>query len=406
VGTFGSHRRLVLAAAVAAGLGASFAADLPAEAGTPTVWYAGRSAKARTNWLFGDTTCERNDPDCNQCIPNIPEQFDRGFRDHHYSQSTKVWHFNWRSHYPPSGNTPEQMFDDAGAIQKLHVQGFARTNLDDYPYVFTHSDDHDGGFGVVRQLDDGRKQLHALHETVHNHPSGLSTLGAFALLVDGIRLRIYDVRHPTEAQEYRYKLNGPRDLDSDFNGGVSAAKLRGGGYLVVNVTGRLDISRRFTEFFYVDGPLEKPNRVEYLGDQYTADSVNELLHILGLPEIFLKASVFSENFSLLTECGTGDLYGVYSTGSGDVIDVAFGESSGRITLARMEWDEDGPKTTTVGIYGFDQDKDDCFLRGGTSFGSVPWAPEQLRMFCSERSSEVNPIRDADEFRYREVVVDP
>jgi hypothetical protein len=86
---------------------------------------------------------------------------------------------------------------------------------------------------------------------------------------------------------------------------------------------------------------------------------------------------YSENLSVVTECGTGRLYTIHTTGqyllTGD----------GYWRLSRVESDEDGPRLKLVSIAKQSQDSGDCHHRSSATV-HVNKSGE-LEFLCTERN---------------------
>jgi hypothetical protein len=366
-----------------------------AHADVSVLWYASRSASAKINWLWGDAECDGSEGDCNPCLPDVEGQFRAALNEGGMQWTGKPWHFDWDARYAPSEMKARHPFDvENAAIQSQgHVQGFVRTGVDQYPFAITHSDDSTGAVAIIVQDADGRKSLKALHRTTSSHPGSLSTIGKYVALADAHELRAVDVSRPTASQDIHYPMPGAMQIDSDFNGGTSVAKLRGGGHLVVFVNGGSNADNRKTAFVFLDGPLERPNRLEYLGDFPLKQTLSASASSIRTWE----GAQLPENTSLLTECDTGRLYTVHF-GSG----TSSLEGTAAIHLAKLDWGSSGPMTSTVALYGKEQDSDNCWFRGGASAGSALGDPDTLRIFCHERSRHLSN-GGGDIFRFVEGV---
>ena len=134
-----------------------------------TINHAASSAR---NYTKGATGCSRGSPDCNVCASNVQQQFRRATVGQ-LKWRTQSWNFTWAKKYPPYGTRPLDVFDGKPAyplgIPNKHIQGFARTNSDRFPFVGTHSNKRKGGVFVVSQ-NGSRKNLSSLQKSKHGQP--------------------------------------------------------------------------------------------------------------------------------------------------------------------------------------------------------------------------------------------
>jgi hypothetical protein len=388
--TYHNFKTATLSLLTAAGLVIGSSERAGASSDVVNMWYASRSALAKTNWLYGHDGCRREEGDCNACIPDVEEQFDGALAAGDMTWTLKPWNFAWGDSYAPSEITPNQAFDDGVSF---HVQGFVRTNVDSYPTAAIHSDDTHGALAITVQDASGKKSLKALHRTMSTHPSGLSSIGNYVSFVDNDYMRFVNVTTPTASQSHYYKLPGPIQLNSDKNGGAGIAKLHGGGHLIAFVTGgQSEPSQRRTAFVHLDGNMTSPTRIQYLGDHLLTDAMKDWPSSVKTWD----GAIFPENASLITECGSRNLYMVYMGGPTTSYD-----GTAVIHLARVEWNESGPRTRTVGMWTKSQTDEDCYFRGGASAGNAwNWEPRKLRILCHERST-----RSRSYFNFTEGVYD-
>jgi len=304
------------------------------------LWYAARSPEARANWLFGDDTCAVSDRTCNRCINNVASQFAR-------IDDPSQKSFQWTDvFYPPEGLNPWTSFDASWV--KSHYQGFARVQRGgSVEFIgFSYAPSTPGLIGIAHEPSPGNWEVQTLYTGANNHPSTMFALGAYFGFANGDNLlQFIDVEDENwklaDQPSYEMPKDDPNRLGIDTaGGGIAMARLRGGGYLLtVEQAG----SRQRVDFFFIDGDLEAPARKQFLGS---------------------TPAPSSDNMSLITECGTGDLYLIQISGT----DIALEFGSSRWVLARIDWGfDDGPHRVHV------DEKDDwtnsatyCWPRGGAS----------------------------------------
>jgi hypothetical protein len=315
----------------------------------PLIWYAARSAKAETNWLYGDDSCDPSDRACNRCVPFVSTQLKPD------PPATNVWlddlewdrdrfTFRWDRLYSPSGLDPSNMYP---GDWEVHAQGFVHANPDsahDF-FAMSHSgpDDTKGSISLIDGTP-GDWSLAYAYQTQAHHPSGMFAIGYYLGFVDGSNnLSFIDLSHPNWGIGIHY---GMPTVDPDDRGlatgggGVAMARLRGGGHLLTVAQNGDDAE---VDFFFIDGNIEAPRRKEYLG----------------------RTNFFrSQNISLFTECGSGHIYAVFIDGSDSL------SGGGYFVLGRLGWDE-GPDLSLVGAHDINQEAGWCWPRGGASVSVMP-----------------------------------
>lgn len=331
--------------------------------------------------FVGQTECDPlGEGDCNPCMPNVEDQFNRALDRGEMSWQKKPWRFDPGKPYEPDGIFPQDAYlNDWAQGIRMHVQGFVRTNYSAIPFAVSHSGDHVGTVSLIWQNPEGEKYLDAIHRTLSPHPGGLATIGRYVAFADTSYLRLIDVTRPLESQVIRYEVGGDVALDSDRNGGVGIAKLADGGHLFAFVTGGMTGNKRETHFFRFEGALENPSNIHYLGKHMLRDALEQS----PSSRKTWQGAMYPENFSMITECDTGNLYNVYLGANNDLE----GETA-VIHLAQVEQDDSGaPTLRNVALYKASTDSDHCWFRGGASAGSVDyWNPGTLRVVCHERNN--------------------
>ena len=361
------------------------------------------SSRCDTARAIGDIECLPGSPDCNTCVNNVRQKFDELFNSGYWRQES--WRYGWTTRYAPSNLTPESVYDDGTAgdffgVPVNHVQGFVHTNSTLLPLAMSHSDDAHGSISLIRP-NGLSNELHAIHATEAHHPSGMFTLGKYVGFMDGRRiLRFIDLNRSLESHRIAYMIPrefepGPQPVPDPIidcwnepelagaglcatptapvphsvgtgGGGVAVTRLLGGAYLMVGSEGS---ERGGNHFLLLEGNLENPSRMRYMG----------FLEYEG-PSQYIA----SENLSLITECGTGDIYTVHVSGD-DLVDywpVTAGE--GHFRLSKISWNNtvDRPVLTYQTGRKIDQDDENCWLRGAGTIYSTP--SRGVEAYCHAR----------------------
>lgn len=254
---------------------------------TPNLWVA------RFSMLKGDVTCKYGDADCNRCAKNVEANFvDIG--------KGRVFNYDYelRDKYKPSGLEPKDYLT-RGPDGGTHLQSFVRIPLDKAAgsnawfagtyggpdaTVFVVSMPAEGSGGAVE--GDGR--LKYLYRAEGDHPGGAQALGHNLLIGRSAGEKgyvdIYDLSAPgagtvkTVAVGYK-------------NSSVAAAKLAGGGYLILSKDSG-----------------KNGNYAPFYTSSLTSGNWE------ALPKI--QAGNGVENISLVTECGTQKIFLITATANG------------------------------------------------------------------------------------------
>ncbi len=343
-----------------------------------------------------DIRCRTAQADCNSCAANVRQQFQKAASGQ-ISWRSKPWRFNWPQQYPPFGKRPLDIFDGDPAyalgIPDKHVQGFVRTNSSRFPYAGTHSHKRQGGVFVIRQQADGKKYLSSLYPAHSRHPSGAAVLGNY--LVYGEQGRIYfrDINNPARKQAIALPLP-----NANFGGGLGAVKLSKDNYLFVTTgPGGQDGRKRFNQFYQLQGQNSHPKRLKFIGKS-----------VFTKPPQWSKGFGFSENLSLIKECGTGDIYAIHTTGDEKGIRAINGNGYWR--LSKLV-NQGGLKLQPVNAFTTRQNMSSCNVRAAaTVFVN---RQHKLEFYChgyakDPDGSTFNVLgpssRGADKFYFRAGVV--
>lgn len=364
-----------------------------------------------TSAAWGEVECDPNvDGDCNHCANDVQGQFLALFDD--YDEDVLSWSFDANDYYEPAVKQPNDSMVDLNV--KTHVQGFVHTNSSFRPYAGTHSwkdSTSDPGSLFVVKNDGGDLELTQLHDTWDNHPTGASILGSRMWFGDKpvsdepyvLRSLIVDSDFDTT----QTILPLPKDFQGSgptMGGGVGIAKLASGGYLLVAMGPGGNDSPPQTDFFFMIGNENAMGIRSVLGTEKIGGHFD--VEIMGLARwhnsdadngFVSSQSQFqwSENISVITECGTGDVYVINSSGEDGGIDLY---GSGYYRLSRVDWGEltdanrptasapgtTGPKLFPVAMGWQDTNEHECWQRASAT--AYVNADHELELYCTERKA--------------------
>ena len=275
-----------------------------------------------TSFIKGDTSCKKGDANCNVCASNIQQQFARASAGQ-LKWRKQSWHFTWNKRYPPFGIRPLDVFDGDPAyplgIPNKHIQGFSRTNSERFPFVGTHSHKSKGGVFVVSRNNSGRKNLASLQQSKGGHPSGVQVIGRYLVYGSNGSLIFKDINSPSNKHTTKIKIT-PREKFS-FGGGLGLLRLSKNNLLVLTTgPGSQDSRPRYNYFYHLKLNKGVPTKLTFINkSQFT------------IPRQWPKPLRFSENLSLITECGTGDLYSIHTTGDSKGLGAVTGNGYWRLS---------------------------------------------------------------------------
>jgi hypothetical protein len=333
---------------------------------------------------MGATDCRYGDADCNVCANDVQTQFFAAFDDDALDWKTWKWHFHFNDRIVPDDDEPGDVLATGFSN---HVQGFVRTNNDDIRYAVSHdADSGDNGAFFFIQRGPERNTLKAMHRSSVAHPVSVFEIGQYVGSAEGPKMRMFDVRRITSDQNYSWGVGIAGANTEIGGGGLGMAKLEDGAHLLV-VSGKggdkdPDTSPRRTKFFRVEGPLTRPTRVTPKGDVVYSQNPD-----------WSGDYRFSDNLSVITECGTGRLYTIHVAGEESL------NGKGYWRLSRVDGTADGGYTlkTLAGRWQ-SQDNDNCWLRGGAS-AHVNKAHD-IELYCHERKAVKAPFENDDYMTFK------
>ncbi len=343
--------------------------------------------------IKGDASCRKGEPNCNVCASNVQQQFNQAVSNR-IKWRTKPWRFTWPQKYPPFNKRPLDIFDGDAAyalgIPDTHIQGFARTNSARFPFVGSHSHKRKGGVFVVKQESNGRKYLATLHPTKSRHPSGIQVVGDY--LVYGEQGRLYFKDLNSHNQRRGTDLSIPK---ASFGGGLGVLRLQGGDLLLVTTGPGGQASRpRYHRFYQLQSNRSLPTSIKLIGESSSTK-----------PAQWPRGFNFSENLSLITECGTGDIYAIHTSGDEKGIKAVTG--TGYWRLSKLKQSQGKLQLAPINAFTMRQNMHSCSVRAAATV--YVNSSHRLEFYChgyakDPDGSTFNVLgsssRNADKFEFK------
>lgn len=343
--------------------------------------------------LRGDTTCQFGDLDCNKCAINVEAQFSAGMNQSWVKGS---WVFSGKAKYPPNNLQPKNEFQ---SIDK-HIQGLVRTNSARYPYAGSHSHRKKGSIFFVRNnkytsSGNADNVLHSLHRSNKAHPSGVAVLGDGLFVAESGYLRWFGINAAGDSQNQRYMVPEM----STAGGGLGLAKLsdgtsllivshHGGGFRkgITKKQRKENLEPRYTRFYKMAPDAFRPDQ-------------SGGIHLLGKQthNVETKPSrpyAYSENLSVVTECGTGSIYTVHTTGDWGL------RGDGYWRLSKLEGNLQTPHLVHKSTKRKNQHHEYCHHRSSATVHVNKNG--KLEFLCSERA--VTKKQPSGRFNFRRSIV--
>lgn len=281
------------------------------------------AAEAEVQPLKGDVTCLPGAADCNVCAPNIQAQFESK-----WSGAVHDWSF---ARPRPGHAVPPRRAYFAGF--NGHAQGFVRLNPPHDGYAMVHSKGRPRGFASLSFISaetpqpEPKLELASLFplQARRGHTTGVFVLGdQVGVLIAPRSLAFVDVRAAFESkpQVRHLQLWNPDDgvpfMEApkahgltDWSGGIAMAKRATGDFVLLANEGGDRASSGRSHVFIV-----APTRPLLDGTPVPTIEVGESAYPVGFP--LCNEHHHSENVTLITECGSGDIYSVH-VGSNDTV---------------------------------------------------------------------------------------
>ena len=202
-------------------------------------------------------------------------------------------------------------------------------------------------------------------------------------------LRLINIDTPESNQLIKYSLPTTGlaiPKYGNFGGGVGMVRLAEGRYLVLSsAPGAQDSRPRFNRFYMIEGNLEYPTSVKLLSESRSNKPAN-------LPRKFN----FSENLSLITECKTGDIYAIHTTGDEKGINALIGKGYWR--LSKLIGSKNNPKLSVIKGWQSAQNIHNCHLR---STGTVYVNPQHgMEFYCHAYARSKKTNSSTDKFYFK------
>jgi len=324
-----------------------------------------RQTQGFDKYVKGSTRCPPGRTDCNFCAANVQQQFQKA-ASKQISWSRKRWNFTWPQPYPPQNVRPLDIFDGdpkyALGIPDKHVQGFVRTNSRLFPYAGSHSHKSKGGIFVVKQGANGEQFLSSLHQTTGRHPSGVQVIGKYLVYGEGTRLFFKDINSQNQTNNIRLTAQG-----ANFGGGLGVIKLARDNHLLITTgPGGQKPGKRFNRFYHLKSVNGRPISLRFINQSSTKK-----------PQQWPNVFNYSENMSLITECGTGDVYSVHTTGDEQGISAISGKGYWR--LSKLVSNGKAIGLTSVNAFTTGQDMKRCNVRAAATVSVNP--QNRLEFVC-------------------------
>ncbi len=305
---------------------------------------------ATTNFTRTVSNCKSGDVDCNVCAVNVRQQFQRAAGNINWK--SQPWYFNWNHSYLPNGVRPLDTFDGAPVyalgIPDKHIQGFVRTYSSTFPYAGSHSHKRNGSIFILAATKNGL-QLSSLIQTKSPHPSAVHVLGDYLTYGDGHDLVFLNINNPI--QRTMRKIQLPR---AAFGGGIGLVKLSSDNFLVISTApGGQKSGKRYHYFHHLIMANGNPESIRFIN---RADST--------IPGNWPNAFQFSENLSVISECGSGDIYTIHTTG--DEKGVSMIRGNGYWRLSQLESVNGKLQLNPISGFSSRQNMKSCNLRSSAT----------------------------------------
>jgi hypothetical protein len=345
------------------------------------VRYSTPATSALSSAYKADTNCKKGDADCNVCANDVQKQFhDAVLGKLNWSKNS--WGFNWNDSYNPDNATPKSIFGSPVkgflgiTVAVKHVQGFVRTNSDEYPYAGSHSHTSIGGIFVIKKTGD-ELNLISLHKTSNAHPSGVHILGKYLVYGESGNLVFKDLKSINQVEDISLSVDS-----NIFGGGLGFTKLQNGKYLMVgNAPGG-------------EGGTKKNYFYELTFQNGSPSGLQKLSHeSVVIPSDWNRKYILSENTSVISECGTGAIYVVNVSGE---TGVKLLSGRGYWRLSKLESNNGDLTLKAVNHYSRSQNTTSCNSRA-TGTVSVN-SQHNLEFYCHEHGKDKS--KSASKYRFQ------
>ncbi len=357
-----------------------------------------RSAyQTAASFTKGDSRCRFGEADCNVCAVNVQQQFQMAAAKR-IRWSRSRWDFKWPQRYPPQNKRPFDIFDGNNKFAGIpdgHIQGFVKTNSRLYPYAGSHSHKSRGGVFVVKRDGRGNNFLNSLHQTKSRHPSGAHTIGhyvAYGFNNNSIKFR--DINSPNQSRVISLPMR-----NTNFGGGLGITRLSRDNHLIVTTgPGGQDSRPRYNRFYHLKSVNGVPQSIRFLNQSTT-----------NKPSQWPNGFRFSENMSLITECGSGDIYAIHTTGDEKGLSALTGNGYWR--LSKLVSRQNILGLTAINGFSNRQNIKSCYARAAATVHVNP--QNRLEFHCHAYAKDPDgslfnvlgtPSRNADKFYFTQGTV--
>ena len=312
----------------------------------------------------GDIRCRPGEADCNVCANNVRQQFQRAATGK-IKWQIKPWYFDWQQRYNPYGLRPLDVFNGSPAyalgIPDKHVQGFVKTNSSRFPFAGSHSHKQKGSIFVIG-VSKGIYRLATLQQTNSHHPTGVHTLGRYLVYADGGDLAFKDLNSQQQKSEIRFRIGR-----ADFGGGLGLVRLAKNNVLVISThPGGQRPAPRYHQFYHLQTRAGRPVKLT---------NINRSPSVV--PSQWPRGFKYSENLSVITECGTGDIYTIHTSGDEKGVSAIKGKGYWRLSKLQISKGKLGLKP--VSAFSSAQNLSSCSSRASATVFSNP--RHKLEFYC-------------------------
>jgi hypothetical protein len=311
------------------------------------------------------------------CAYDVEATFRGAFESGGMNWDTFKWHFRYGTRYKPFGKKPKE--GGIASSLKNHIQGFVRTNNDTMKYAASHNnnDGKKGGYYFTKKTN--RNDLRVMQLANVAHPFSVAELGQYVVSGESENVRFFDLRKIESGQDMNTWVPG-----INMGGGMAMGRLADGAHILVSsFPGGRQSGTRYTDFYRWEGPLTAPTDVTLMARVPYSQSSS-----------WSGNYKYSDNLSQITECGSGRLYTIHTSGDEDIFN-----SKGYWRLSRIDWDASGaPTLKTIAGRSQKQSLNSCHLR---SSGTVHVnAKNKLEFICHERNVVETFWEKSDYFSFK------
>ena len=189
-----------------------------------------------------------------------------------------------------------------------------------------------------------------MHQTRSRHPSGVHALGQYLVYGEGGNLIFKNLNSPNQEEDI-----GLRITKANFGGGLGVVRLSRGNHLLITTgPGGQKARPRNHQFYHLKSRNGRPERLRFMSDSPSR-----------VPRDWPRGQAFSENLSVITECRTGNIYTVHT--SGDEKGISAINGNGYWRLSRLEEGRRGNlRLRPIDAFTTRQNMQSCNVRAAAS----------------------------------------